>query len=198
MKTKTRFKVWVIDEDGNRVKRYRRNTSRYVVRKKLHSEGYEWDKSLRGWAIPIEMPPPPPPPPPVANKLVVITLYKYETGDKYGRTLELDVVGSMVFSQEEFSKAEDIRRVMVSFTINNLKGYSYDGLAKAVGEAALLDSEGVEGEPTKFGLDISDTDEDLRDFTFDRFKINDKDYTEKVNQGFSNIRKKKEDEEEKK
>jgi hypothetical protein len=112
----------------------------------------------------------------VKNKNIVITLYKYETNDKRGRTLELDIVASMIVSNEEYENIKKVDELMASFIHANLKRTGYDGLAVA-----------SEYEENKYGIQIEDTDEGVKSFSFDRFVINGSDYTDSVNRGDSNI-----------
>ena len=119
------------------------------------------------------------------NKKIIIALYKYETQDKTGKTLELDIVGSIILSQARFAEIKDVKALMISFIVNNLEGNNYAGLATAADEAE-----------DKYGIEVSDTDEEEQDFKFLRFQINRRDYLDKIEAGTPNWIKKKEQEKE--
>lgn len=116
------------------------------------------------------------------NYRVIMTVYIFETHDTTGRSLELDVVGTMVVSKEQGDKIENPVDYFRTVMVNQLNNKHYGGLATAV--SRIID------EDFKSGLQITLTNESPSKFTFMRFLINRKDYLEKVNSGVSNAQKK--------
>ena len=119
------------------------------------------------------------------NYRVIMTVYIYETHDRTGRSLELDVVGVMVVSKDQGDKIENPVDYFRTVMANQLNNKHYGGLATAVSR--------ITDEDFKSGLQITSTSEPPSKFIFTRFLINRKDYLEKVNSGASNVQKKHED-----
>ncbi|MEM3265143.1 MAG: hypothetical protein QXV17_13020 [Candidatus Micrarchaeaceae archaeon] len=112
------------------------------------------------------------------NKKITVALYKYETGDGHGRTLELDIVGHIILTLEEFNRVESVEKLMAAFISNYLASQGYAGLSAA-----------TEYEEGKYGIEIEDTFEGPSSFEFDRFMINNEDYLNNIKKGTPNVKK---------
>lgn len=117
--------------------------------------------------------------PPISksNVKIVATLYKYETDDGNGRTLELDIVCHIIVSHSEYELIDNKEKLMASFIQQNLISKYYGGLAAA-----------TEYSEDKYGIEISATDHDVEDFIFDRFLINRVDKLDSINAGVANAK----------
>lgn len=128
------------------------------------------------------------------NVEVVIALYVFETKDRGGRTLELDIVGKMIISLDNFNKIIDISEYFRSVVVRQLERKKYGGLAVAiknidVNEIIIFEKEYDLLKELKSGIQFNYTNEGIKDFEFIRVFINKKDYLEKVKKGVATQKK---------
>ncbi len=115
---------------------------------------------------------------------LTISIYVNETHDGTGRTLELDIVGSLVISKKEYDNIKNVGAWCKQVVVRQLFQRDYSGLAFAVAKADM--PELIKNSNIGYVFEL--TNEPLQSFVFDRVWINKKDYTNDVNNGISNIK----------